>query len=167
MLVYCTLHCNLLSENELFLEQDGEDVCYHSPFLCFVDYGAGDRLAVSQETQVSFASRGRGKLSYIRFRASFSDPSNRLSSWNWKNKDCCAWQGVECDRITRHVTMLDLKYNETTIDNMLQSEMLDSSLLELKHLQYLDLSWISFKRRKIRAFLESMLQHLNFSWANF
>lgn len=54
-----------------------------SSFLCF----EGERKAL------------------LRFRASFFDPSNRLSSW--KDRDCCAWQGVKCDRMTRHVTVLD------------------------------------------------------------
>ncbi|KAG8381321.1 hypothetical protein BUALT_Bualt06G0110300 [Buddleja alternifolia] len=50
-----------------------------------------------------------------------------------------------------------------------QGNQLDSSLLELKYLSYLDLSYNNFKRSPIPAFLGSMkqLQYLNLSAGNF
>ncbi|CAA0813814.1 receptor like protein 21 [Striga hermonthica] len=52
---------------------------------------------------------------------------------------------------------------------MLQSETLDSSLLEMKHLKYLDLSGNNFKDNLIPSFLGSLnkLQYLNLSNAGF
>ncbi|CAA0820519.1 Probable polyamine transporter [Striga hermonthica] len=83
--------------------------------------------------------------------------------------------GVKCDKSTGHVIGLDLKnrvldeYGYMSFDSMLQSETLDSFLLEMKHLKYLDLSWNNFNGSSIPAFLGSLkqLQYLNFSHAVF
>ncbi|KAL3652860.1 hypothetical protein CASFOL_002541 [Castilleja foliolosa] len=81
--------------------------------------------------------------------------------------NCCAWPGVECDNAatTKHVVGLHLGYNDSSPYSMLSSEAIDSSLLELKYLSYLDLSGNSFWQSRIPSFLGSMkqLQYLNLS----
>ncbi|KAG8381327.1 hypothetical protein BUALT_Bualt06G0110900 [Buddleja alternifolia] len=105
----------------------------------------------------------------MKFKATLLDPSNRLSSWD-DHKDCCAWDGIKCDKATGHIIRLDLRNNNPYTHNMfLEGNKLDSSLLELKYLSYLDLSWNDFQGSPIPAFLGSMkqLQYLNLSLAGF
>ncbi|KAL3629255.1 hypothetical protein CASFOL_026477 [Castilleja foliolosa] len=119
----------------------------------------------------------REKKALLRFKASLSDPSDRLSSWKTKYTCCSQWVGVECDKATGHVIGLSLGYIVTEDDyivptrvSMLPSDqMVDSYLLELKYLRYLDLSLCDFQGSSIPASLGSMkhLQHLNLSNANF
>ncbi|KAG8381293.1 hypothetical protein BUALT_Bualt06G0107400 [Buddleja alternifolia] len=105
----------------------------------------------------------------LKFKATLLDPSNRLSSWD-DHKDCCAWDGLKCDKATGHIIGLDLRNNiRGTDDMLLQANKLDSSLLELKYLSYLDLSYNGFQGSPIPTFLGSMkqLQYLNLSNADF
>ncbi|KAG8381300.1 hypothetical protein BUALT_Bualt06G0108100 [Buddleja alternifolia] len=105
----------------------------------------------------------------LKFKATLLDPSNILSSWD-DHKDCCAWDGVKCDKATGHIIRLDLRNNNPYTDNMfLEGNKLDSSLLELKYLRYLDLSRNDFQFSPIPAFLGSMkqLEYLNLSHAGF
>ena len=63
-----------------------------------------------------------------------------LSSWgNGEDKrDCCKWEGVECNNQTGHVIMLDLS-------NYYLDGKIGPSLGELKHLKHLNLSYNDFK----------------------
>ncbi|KAL3635785.1 hypothetical protein CASFOL_020332 [Castilleja foliolosa] len=107
------------------------------------------------------------KKALVRFTESLSRPSNMLSSWT--NNDCCTWQGVECDEATGHVNELRLGNTNRRNDSMLQGYLIDSSLLELKHLNHLDLSFNDFQGSPIPTSFGSMkqLQYLNLSNANF
>ncbi|CAA0821599.1 disease resistance family protein / LRR family protein [Striga hermonthica] len=115
------------------------------------------------------------RISLLRLKASLLDKSDGLSSWNNTRYKCCNWQDVKCDKATGHVIGLDLRnrvldnYGDPSSDSMLQSETLDSSLLEMKHLKYLDLSANNFKDSSIPSFLGSLnkLQYLNLSNAGF
>ncbi|KAI7731952.1 hypothetical protein M8C21_008964, partial [Ambrosia artemisiifolia] len=90
-------------------------------------------------------------------------PSNRLSSWTGNN--CCEWLGVGCNNATRRVTRLDLGTNS----EQLQGNELNSSLSELTHLSYLDLSGNYFGGSPIPEFIGLMtrLEFLNLSDAGF
>ncbi|KAJ0466217.1 putative non-specific serine/threonine protein kinase [Helianthus annuus] len=92
-----------------------------------------------------------------------SDPSNRLSSWTGNN--CCQWLGVGCNNATRRVTRLDLR----TDAEQLQGNELSTSLSELTHLSYLDLSGNYFGGGPIPEFIGLMtrLEFLNLSSVGF
>ncbi|KAL3635709.1 hypothetical protein CASFOL_020256 [Castilleja foliolosa] len=128
------------------------------------------------KNNITFDCVPREKKALLRFKASLSDPFDRLSSWKTEYY-CCSWEGVECDKATGHVIELHLgnrvkkehDYTFTTPLITLRSERVDSSLMELKYLHYLDLSLCDFQGSSIPASLGSMkhLQHLNLSNANF
>ncbi|WOK92573.1 LRR receptor-like serine/threonine-protein kinase FLS2 [Canna indica] len=97
------------------------------------------------------------------------DPGNWLSSWN--NDDCCKWRGVTCDNTTSgHVTRLDLRYPYSTdyYDDIGASKV-NPSLLELKHLKYLDLSMNYFAGAHIPKMIALLvhLEYLNLSYTSF
>uniref|UniRef100_A0A2N9GTJ8 Leucine-rich repeat-containing N-terminal plant-type domain-containing protein n=1 Tax=Fagus sylvatica TaxID=28930 RepID=A0A2N9GTJ8_FAGSY len=102
------------------------------------------------------------------------------------NGDCCQWMGVVCHNVTGHVHQLHLRsfppiWDEFTTDddqNEAQYEAywrpmfggkLNPSLLDLKYLNYLDLSYNDFSGTQIPKFLGSMesLRYLNLSNARF
>ncbi|KAF3435977.1 hypothetical protein FNV43_RR23069 [Rhamnella rubrinervis] len=84
------------------------------------------------------------------------EDSNPLSSWtsNSSQEDCCSWEGMSCDSKTNHVIKLGLRRYH------LGSE-INPSLLKLKYLKHLDLSFNNFSR--IPKFLGSLtrLRYLN------
>jgi hypothetical protein len=64
------------------------------------------------------------------------DMNHIMSSWSTE-KDCCAWEGVHCDNITKRVTELHLS------NQALKGE-INLSILQLEFLSYLDLSYNDF-----------------------
>ncbi|GJU65260.1 receptor-like protein EIX2 [Tanacetum coccineum] len=111
--------------------------------------------------------------SLLVFRHGLTDESNRLSTWT--GVECCAWQGVGCDRRNGHVVKLDLRSPLFFIDtytlntsNWLQGKV-SPSLLNLKHLRYLDLSMNNFSAQNIPEFFGSFkyLEYLNLSYSGF
>lgn len=121
------------------------------------------------------------KQALLKFKQDLNDPSNRLASWIGDG-DCCNWAGVICDNITGHVLKLNLRnsihvysYNYivmsgygTDMESPLTGK-INPSLLDLKHLNYLDLSGNSFLGIQIPGFIGSMgsLRYLNLSRAEF
>ncbi|KAH7856119.1 hypothetical protein Vadar_032911 [Vaccinium darrowii] len=105
---------------------------------------------------------------------------NRLSSWDI-GEDCCQWAGVVCDNFTGHVREIRLQspsYREYSAqtdagyESYLRYKLrgkVNPSLLDLKHLQYLDLSNNDFEGTHIPSFLGSMttLRYLNLSRTGF
>lgn len=64
------------------------------------------------------------------------DDGNILESWR-EGEDCCKWRGITSNNITGYVVQLHLS------NGMYMSQVrgkLDPALLQLEHLQYLDLS---------------------------
>ncbi|XP_038887063.1 receptor-like protein EIX2 [Benincasa hispida] len=106
--------------------------------------------------------------SLLRLKASFVDSSNRLVSW--KGNDCCSWEGVGCDHTNGgHVIKLDLRNYEYSYSTSLLSNGVDSSLFELKYLNYLDLSGNSFNYTQTPLYLTELLEltYLNLSLTYF
>ncbi|XP_058761759.1 receptor-like protein 12 [Vicia villosa] len=109
------------------------------------------------------------------FKASIAQhSSNKLSSW--KGSHCCQWEGIGCDNVTGHVVKLDLRnpcYPPNWRQHYLQyipclqviAPNVSSSLLQLEHLTYLDLTGNDFGESLIPMFIGSMgrLEHLSLS----
>ncbi|XP_059439562.1 receptor-like protein EIX2 [Corylus avellana] len=129
------------------------------------------------------------------FKDALIDPSGRLSSW--VGEDCCTWIGVGCNNITQNVVKLDLRnpfplsefdsfseeiwiantdeleYHRSEIAKAYAKSCLGGkishSLLNLKHLSYLDLSLNNFSGSSIPKVLGSIesLRYLNLSFSLF
>ncbi|KAL5735954.1 hypothetical protein ACOSQ2_030742 [Xanthoceras sorbifolium] len=133
----------------------------------------------------------------LSFKQDLSDPSNRLASRVGDadgdgDGDCCKWAGVVCDNFTGHVLELHLrnphlkylililqdrvytsyvtrKAEYEAYERSLLGGKINPSLLDLKHLIYLDLSGNNFEGIQIPKFLGSMenLRYLNLSNVGF
>ncbi|KAJ4832779.1 hypothetical protein Tsubulata_018793 [Turnera subulata] len=105
----------------------------------------------------------------LKFKQSLIDHSNRLLSW--QGDGCCEWHGVACSNISGHVIKLDLRnpLSMGTNDQHVLGGVLHPSLVNLTHLNYLDLSMNNFTGPQIPSFLGSLqnLEYLNLSSSNF
>ncbi|XP_075667645.1 receptor-like protein EIX2 [Castanea sativa] len=103
----------------------------------------------------------KDKQALLTLKRGLTDQEHVLSSWS-DHKDCCIWAGVFCDKKIGRVSELHL-YN-----SRLGGE-ISGSLLQLEHLNYLDLSFNDFNCTPIPTFLGSMfsLTHLDLFGANF
>ncbi|XP_030519202.1 receptor-like protein EIX2 [Rhodamnia argentea] len=109
-----------------------------------------------------------------KLKGGFTDPSGRLASW--VGKDCCKWRGIVCSNLTGRVVEINL-HNPYVGDDLsgdlkpgqaLGGE-ISPSLLDVKELNYLDLSMNNFEGTKIPRFIGSLkqLRYLNLSGASF
>ena len=87
----------------------------------------------------------------------------KTGSWK-EDKDCCSWDGVECDNATRHVIGLDLSCS--WLSGSIHS---NSSLFLLRHLRSLNLAGNFFYYSLIPSEFGNFktLTHLNLSGSGF
>ncbi|CAK7351933.1 unnamed protein product [Dovyalis caffra] len=83
----------------------------------------------------------RERQALLNFKQTAIDKDGVLSSWS--TSDCCLWRGVGCSNRTGHVTVLDLQAQYS--DRLYLRGNISNSLLELRHLNYLDLAWEPLK----------------------
>ncbi|XP_058082434.1 receptor-like protein EIX2 [Magnolia sinica] len=122
----------------------------------------GDSIAFFKENE---------RQALLKFKEGLTDPTNLLSSW--VGHDCSKWRGIICNNRTGHVVKLDLRNRRPfNIDDYkrwsLGGEILPS-LLELRHLNYLDLSMNNFRGISIPDWIGSFkkLKYLNLSRSGF
>ncbi|KAM3733776.1 hypothetical protein ACB098_11G163000 [Castanea mollissima] len=103
----------------------------------------------------------KDKQALLILKRGLTDHGHVLSSW-FDHKDYCIWDRVFCDKKTGRVTELHLNNSRLGVE-------ISGSLLQLEHLNYLDLSYNDLNCTPIPTFLGSMysLTHLDLHWANF
>ncbi|KAL4625216.1 hypothetical protein ACB092_05G009100 [Castanea dentata] len=99
----------------------------------------------------------KDKQALLTLKRGLTDQEHVLSSWS-DHKDCCIWDRVFCDMKIGRVSELHLN------NSRLGGE-ISGSLLQLEHLNYLDLRGNDFNHTPIPTFLGSMgnLTHLDIS----
>ncbi|GMP24201.1 hypothetical protein CsSME_00001548 [Camellia sinensis var. sinensis] len=149
-------------------------------YLCFLTFATFHNCFCNGNSNIVCSKTEKQAL--LKFKQDLKDPSNRLSSWAGDN--CCQWSGVVCDNFTGHVHVIHLPYNYSDADchyngNYSEYEAcwrhhqlggkINPSLLDLKHLRYLDLSQNYFGGIRIPSFIGSIgsLRYLNLSNAGF
>ncbi|XP_073118957.1 receptor-like protein EIX2 [Henckelia pumila] len=107
----------------------------------------------------------------LSFKEELVDEHGRLSSWGTgvNKRECCKWKGVHCHNQTNHVTRLSLSGPLPLYSYAPLQGKISPSLLQLKHLNYLDLSHNDLGYSSIPDFIGSLnqLHYLNLSNSNF
>ncbi|XP_028796719.1 receptor-like protein EIX2 [Neltuma alba] len=127
--------------------------------LLLVHYSCGT-LTVGNTT---VKCRVKERLSLLSLKRGFVDPDGCLASWgsSENHTDCCTWHGVSCDSRTGHVDALDLSGCDL-------EGTISPSLAKLHHLTNLDLSFQNFSPAKFPDSILSLkrLQYLDLSFTN-
>ncbi|GMH28647.1 hypothetical protein Nepgr_030490 [Nepenthes gracilis] len=90
-------------------------------------------LAINVSSSISQACARRGQVPYA-----------KTASWKAAGSDCCQWDGVTCNPLTRHIIGLDLSCSE------LQGTIpANSTLFTLRHLRSLNLAFNDFYPSRI------------------
>ncbi|KAM0052954.1 putative non-specific serine/threonine protein kinase [Helianthus debilis subsp. tardiflorus] len=132
-------------------------------FICCTSLVSGIIRREAAETRCIESER----RALLRLKRGFVDDYGLLSSWSnhRSSQDCCLWRGVDCNNKTGNVIVIDLHgYWSDDLDAVVQlSGDINSSLLDLKHLNHLDLSFNSFTQ--IPEFVGTLkkLRYLNLS----
>ncbi|KAI9091614.1 hypothetical protein K1719_028057 [Acacia pycnantha] len=100
------------------------------------------------------------KQALLKLKVDFTDDFGILSSWK-QEADCCEWNGISCNRLTGHVTKIQVSHN----DSVYLEGKIDSSLCDLQHLTHLNLAYNEFGGSKIPKCIGSLnqLRELNLS----
>ncbi|CAJ1952946.1 unnamed protein product [Sphenostylis stenocarpa] len=105
----------------------------------------------------------------LRFKGALVLHNGMLSSWSTPH--CCQWQGIHCSNLTAHILSLDIHGEEVDygISGRYISGEIHKSLMELRELEYLNLSSNSFPDSHIPEFLGSLrnLRYLDLSSCQF
>ncbi|XP_039135916.1 receptor-like protein EIX2 [Dioscorea cayenensis subsp. rotundata] len=112
------------------------------------------------------------RIALLSIKAGIVQSNNQsLFFSSWTGQDCCKWKGVGCNNESWHVIKLDLqRYLSHISDHShLPPSKLNSSLIQLHHLKYLDLSMNNFNDSPIPDFIGSLtnLEYLNLSFTGF
>ncbi|XP_031120480.1 receptor-like protein EIX2 [Ipomoea triloba] len=141
---------------------------YPAIFLCLT---CAFSQRVAPQNPIRCIERERQAL--LDFKHGLEDDYGLLSSWGSSihQRECCNWWGVHCNNNTAHVTILDI---HAPLDDhgfilQLKGSKVSQSLLQLKHLVYLDLSNNDFQGNPIPEFIGSFggLRVLSLMDANF
>ncbi|RDY00652.1 LRR receptor-like serine/threonine-protein kinase GSO1, partial [Mucuna pruriens] len=108
--------------------------------------------------------REREREALLNFKQSLLDSHDLLSTWtdHHNNTDCCKWKGIQCNNVTGHIQLLDLRCPDT---RYLRGDINLTSLIHLQNIQHLDLSNNYFSWAHIPQIIGSFtnLTYLNLS----
>ncbi|KAK9069820.1 hypothetical protein SSX86_010216 [Deinandra increscens subsp. villosa] len=118
----------------------------------------------------------------LSFKHDLVDTTDRLASWVAEDTECCRWAGIACDNSTRHVHEIHLRgldglcsqFNYDTDKEYEEAAKwrlkgdISPSLVDLKELEYLDLSCNDFEENHVPQLIGSLqnLRYLNLSYSN-
>ncbi|KAK2379691.1 receptor protein EIX2 [Trifolium repens] len=133
--------------------------------LIFLAYSLLFSIYVKRNNVLAIECLASDHEALMDFKNGLEDSHNVLSSW--RNTNCCQWHGIYCDNLTGAVVAIDL-HNAADREWDLSGE-LRKSLVKLKSLKSLDLSYNTFNNIPIPTFFGSLvnLQYLNLSNAGF
>ncbi|KAK7364431.1 hypothetical protein VNO80_13085 [Phaseolus coccineus] len=127
-------------------------------------------LGFNSSSQSSYVKcRERERQTLLNFKQSVRDYYGILSTWrdDENYRDCCRWEGIECNNENGHVEMLDLRGSES---HSLSGLINITALVDLQKLKHLDLSSNGpLTGRQIPASIGSFqsLRYLNLSQSSF
>ncbi|XP_058782340.1 receptor-like protein EIX2 isoform X1 [Vicia villosa] len=105
-------------------------------------------LSINDHRMVSCNEKDREIL--LTFKKGIIDHNGRISTWTTEN-DCCSWEGIHCDNITRRVTRVELSPPYYVVDEQskyLKGEM-NLCILKLEFLSHMDLNNNEFNKISI------------------
>ncbi|KAI4334729.1 hypothetical protein L6164_013441 [Bauhinia variegata] len=137
-------------------------------FVCLISSMAmGFDAEVGNGSSSSVQCKKRERQALLTLKQGLRDYCGVLTSWGntGENHDeCCKWEGVHCSHKTGHVIMLDLR-GRPDYASCLEGT-INSSLIELRYLSYLDFSF-NFFHGGVPKFIDSFthLKYLNLSYS--
>ncbi|KAI3856797.1 hypothetical protein MKW92_044760 [Papaver armeniacum] len=136
-------------------------------------------LLITRFSVISNGCQDKDRIALLTFKSSLEDPSNRLSSWkiDGRHQNCCTWHGIQCSGDSSHVISIDLRNIEGESlfsqnqdpQNTSLSGKLFTSIFNITHLEYLDLSFNDFQFSAIPHGFSNLkkLTHLDLGSSNF